>query len=134
MPIIIFTCAGCVLVVFQAGLGCSKGQGGRGGEVILFEKNPGNFRFLTLPLEIPASLLEIPQNCVTHLITPGNSTSPLIEPWNFHMLFLQYPWQFHSLNLLFRSFWNRQRSLPIFETNCCFQFQNTSLTYRLSFR
>ena len=33
------------------------------------------------------------------LITPENSTSFLIEPWNFYMLFLQYPWKFHVLNL-----------------------------------
>ena len=26
-------------------------------------------------------------------ITPGNSTSHLIDTWNFHMLFLQYPWK-----------------------------------------
>ena len=30
--------------------------------------------------------------------TPGNSTSFLIDPWHFHMVFLQYPWKFHVLN------------------------------------
>ena len=32
------------------------------------------------------------------LNTPGNSTSFLIDPWNFQMLFLQHPWKFHVLN------------------------------------
>ena len=38
---------------------------------------------------------------------PWNSTSFLINPWKFHMLFLWYPWKFHFLNptcLFF--FWN----------------------------
>ena len=30
--------------------------------------------------------------------TLGISTYFLIDPWNFHMLFLQYPWKFHVLN------------------------------------
>ena len=30
-----------------------------------------------------------------------NSTSFLINPWKFHMLFLQYPWKFYILTLLF---------------------------------
>ena len=29
---------------------------------------------------------------------PWNSTSFLINPWKFHMLFLWYPWKFHFLN------------------------------------
>ena len=32
------------------------------------------------------------------LNTPGISTYFLIDPWNFHMLFLQYPWKFHILD------------------------------------
>ena len=28
---------------------------------------------------------------------PGNSTSFLNDPWNFHMFFLLYPWKFHGL-------------------------------------
>ena len=31
--------------------------------------------------------------------TPGNFTYFLIDSWNFHMFFLQYPWKFHILNL-----------------------------------
>ena len=40
--------------------------------------------------------------------TPGNSTPLLIDPWNFHMFFLQYPWKFHVLNprYCFDFFWN----------------------------
>ena len=30
-------------------------------------------------------------------INPRISTSFLIDPWNFHMLFLQYCWKFHSM-------------------------------------
>ena len=75
------------------------------------KKNPEIFRFVTLPIKIPDKTkfhthLEIPQNCVLHpletprsktrsmkishdffFITPGNSTSFLIDPWNFHILF-----------------------------------------------
>ena len=32
------------------------------------------------------------------LNTPGNSTSFLLDPWNFLMLFLQYPWKFRVFN------------------------------------
>ena len=31
-------------------------------------------------------------------ITSGDSTSFLMTPWNFHILFFQYPWKFHVLN------------------------------------
>ena len=47
---------------------------------------------------------------ITHcffLVTPGNSTSFLINPWKFHMLFRWYSWKLHILNppcLVF--FWN----------------------------
>ena len=44
---------------------------------------------------LPLSPLRILQNCVTPLAR--NSTSFLIDPWNLHMLFLQYPWKFHVL-------------------------------------
>ena len=43
--------------------------------------------------------MEIPR---FFLIAPRNSTSFLIDPWNFHMLFLpylEYPWKFHVLSL-----------------------------------
>ena len=32
------------------------------------------------------------------LCTPKNSTSFLIDPWNFHTFFLLYPWKFHVHN------------------------------------
>ena len=41
------------------------------------------------PMEIPHQFF---------LSTPGNSTSFLIDPWNFHILFFQYPWKFYVLN------------------------------------
>ena len=43
------------------------------------------------PLEIPHDFF---------LVTPGNSTSFLINLWKFHMLFLWYPWKFHIFNPL----------------------------------
>ena len=45
------------------------------------------------PLEIPHDFFLIPW-----LITPGNSMLFLINPWNVHLLFLQYPQKFHILN------------------------------------
>ena len=41
-------------------------------------------------------LLEIPHDFF--LITPGNSSLFLSNPWKFHLLFLQYPQKFHILN------------------------------------
>ena len=38
------------------------------------------------------------------LITSGNSTF-LIDPWNFHILFFQYPWKFQVLNRLKSDFY-----------------------------
>ena len=42
------------------------------------------------------------------LYTPRNSTSFLIDPWNFPMLLLQYPLKFHVLkpHLCLDFFWN----------------------------
>ena len=40
-----------------------------------------------------AIVLEIP--LYFFLITLGNSTLILINPWKFHMLFFWYPWKFH---------------------------------------
>ena len=75
---------------------------------------PGIFRYVTLPLEIPEKIsfypwkfckivwhpLEIPRSKtktyameIPHdffLNTNGNSSSFFIDPWNSHMLFLQY--------------------------------------------
>ena len=95
----------------------------RGVEDILFWKTPGIFHFFTLPLEIPdktqlkpwifrkivLDLLEVPRPKtktpgleILHyffLITLGNSTSFLINPCKFHMLFLWHPWKFQILKL-----------------------------------
>ena len=67
-----------------------------------------NFRFVTLPQEIPErKSLEIQKSktkthgnsaLVFFLNTPRISTSFLIDPWHFHMFFLQDPWKFHVLN------------------------------------
>ena len=75
------------------------------------------FYWASLPVENKLLPLEIQQNCVTplgnsmlknqdpwkfhtstYLNTPGNSTSFLIDPWNFRIFFLQYPWKFHAFN------------------------------------
>ena len=44
------------------------------------------------------SCMEIPSTWMFFLSPPQNSTSFLIDPSNFHMLFLQYPWTFHFLH------------------------------------
>ena len=59
--------------------------------------------------------LEIPHEFF--LNTPGNFTSFLVEPWNFHMLFLQYPWKFHDLNPPF-GFFLEQRIMPLKKMFC----------------
>ena len=49
-----------------------------------FEKVPGNFRFVTLPLEKQSSPLKILQNCVTLF---GNSKGKNQDQWKFPMTF-----------------------------------------------
>ena len=75
------------------------------------------FILFTLPLEIPDKTklnpwtfhkivldpLEIPH--YFSLVTLGNSTSFLINPWKFHMPFLWYPWKFHIYPLPPVLFW-----------------------------
>ena len=83
-------------------------------------KPPGIFHFFTLTLKIPdktklsswifhnivldpleVSRPKIKTPVIPHyffLVTLGNSTSFLINPWKFHMLFLWYHWKFHILN------------------------------------
>ena len=59
------------------------------------------------PLEIPTPKrpLEFPH--YFFLVTLGNSTSFLINPWKLHMLFLWYAWKFHILNpSCLDFFWN----------------------------
>ena len=53
------------------------------------------------PLENPQNFVK-PLLQILHifLIPAGNSTSFLINPRKFFMLFLQYPLKFHVLNLL----------------------------------
>ena len=111
-------------------MGCSrKNLNRRGGWGYIFLKKnpPGIFGFVTLPLEILEKTsfhpLETLQNCVTDspleiprpktktlpmeiphgffLKTLGNSTSFLIGPRNFHMLFLQYPCKFIPSAMMF---------------------------------
>ena len=49
--------------------------------------------------------MEIPHGFF--LNTPGNSTSFLIDPWNFYMFFLQFPWKLHVLKpRCLDFFWN----------------------------
>ena len=56
-------------------------------EDILFWKNPWNFEVFHFT----------PGNS---MITPGNSTLFLINPWKFHLLFPQHPWKFRILKPL----------------------------------
>ena len=96
--------------------------GGRGWGYAFLKSPPGNFRFVTLPQVIPERKsfypwkfckfvwhpLEIPKSktkthgnsALVFLEHPGISTSFLIDPWNFHMFFLQDPQKFHVLNPL----------------------------------
>ena len=97
-------------------------------DIIYLKKNPRIFRFVTFPLEIldkaklypwkfpgqKQRLSEIQHDF--YLITPRNSTSFSIDPWNFHMIFLLYPWKLHALNHPWLDFfWNSpQQYLYIF--------------------
>ena len=82
-----------------------------------FEKDSWNFLIFTLLLE-SQDKMKLPP-CKFHktpigisnpkhqdpmetrwlFMTLGNSTSLLIDPWNFCILFLQCPWKFHVLSL-----------------------------------
>ena len=84
------------------------------------KKSPGMFKFVILPLEVLENTsfhpwnswkalwhrLEIPRpKTKTHRIstwvffnTPGNSTSILVDLWNFHLIVFQNPWRFNVLN------------------------------------
>ena len=75
---------------------------------IFWKKNPGIFRFVTLPLEIPEKIKF--HSCKffkTHRKFTWffldhhsrNSTYFLNDPWNFHSLYFQYSWKFHVVNL-----------------------------------
>ena len=112
---------------FHSGLFQKKIQTG-GLRIHFFENRPGIFHFFTIPLEIPdkrkfnpwiihkivLDSLEIPRPKTTtpgnstlfFLVTLGNSTSFLLNPWKFRMLFLWYPLKSHILNLRFNFFWD----------------------------
>ena len=125
----------CQTVLFmpQNGLFQKKTQTD-GVEDILFWKPPGNFRFVTLRIEIPEKTsfppwkfwnivwhhLEIPRSKTK---TNGNSTSFSWRPLEkFHFFFnwtlkfphalFNYPWKYHVLNLppVF-FFWNNPMQL-----------------------
>ena len=77
--------------------------------IYFFEKPLEFFIFFTLPLEIPDKTKLNPR--IFHKIvldpleilrpktkTSGNSTSFLINPWKFYMLFFDTPWKFQILN------------------------------------
>ena len=105
-------------------------------------------RFVTLPLEIHKTKPGNPQNCVKpyseipddiFLIIPRDSTTFLINPWKFCLLFLQYPWKFHIFNPLNLNFlfWNSPLALAIsWQTHCVrsVQIRSFSGPYFLAFR
>ena len=101
-----------------------------------FERIPWTFRFVTLPMDItkktklhpwkfPKILLHtlgIPKHPKTKtqfhmkfLYHPWNSNSFLLDPWNFHMLFL------HSILLKFH----------VLNPHCCFDLFRNSLVTKL---
>ena len=71
-------------------------------------------------------LPEIPH--YSFLVTLGNSTLFIINPWKFHMLFLWYPWKLHILNIvkphpfLFDFFWNSPLEIPRARTKALWKF------------
>ena len=106
----------------QASLAIGLFQKKKQGELRIYfsENHPGiSFFFFTLLLRIPDKTklnplmfhkilldpLEIPRPKAKtweilnyfFLVTLGNSTSFLIKPWKFHMLFLWYSWKFHIM-------------------------------------
>ena len=105
-------------LIFQIGAGYSRKKQRRGLRIYFAEIPPGNFKFVTLLLEIPEKksfhpwkfskilwhTLEIPRSKnKTHeiphkFLLEQLSASFLIDPWNFNIFFLQYPWKFHFLN------------------------------------
>ena len=116
---------------------------------VYFSENPhGIFRFVTLLQEIPEKSWDFCRiawhplqiNKVKNqdpwkvhdffLYTPGSSTSFLIDPWSFHMLFRQYLWEFHVLNLrpCLNFSWNSPfrgvlaKNLPKSKSNLRWQF------------
>ena len=98
-------------------LGYSRKNPNRGGWGCTSLKSPTEFLDLPCypwPMEIPNEFF---------LNTPGNPTSFLIDPWNFDMLFLQYPWIFHVLNHpqppCLDFFWNSPFIDPVFK---CFAY------------
>ena len=98
-------------------LGYSRKNPNRGGWGCTSLKSPTEFLDLPCypwPMEIPNEFF---------LNTPGNPTSFLIDPWNFDMLFLQYPWIFHVLNHpqppCLDFFWNSLFIDPVFK---CFAY------------
>ena len=50
---------------------------------------PANYKVKSRPIQIPHEFF---------LNTHGNSTY-VIDPWNFHMLFLQHPWKFQEAHV-----------------------------------
>ena len=103
-------------------LGYSRKKTNRGwGYTFLKKKKPLEFSsFLLYPWKCQAKQIFTPGHSGNLCLTPWlgeskvkiqprrsswklyiNSTSFLINPWKFHMLFLQYPWKFYILTLLF---------------------------------
>ena len=73
---------------------------------------PHPWKFQTFLLDPLKFQVQKPRNSTLFfLVTPSKSTSFLINPWKFYMLFLWYPWKICILNppVLF-FFWNS----PIF--------------------
>ena len=79
--------------------GYSRKNPNRGVKSIPFYPPLGIFKFVTLPQEIPEKTGFHPWAFhYFFLHTRRNSTSFLIDAWNFYMFFLHYPWKFHVLN------------------------------------
>ena len=103
------------IVLFQKKF--KQGEDGGGVEDMLFWQNPWRFRFVTLPRDIPDKMKLHPWNFqkllytlwkfqglyprlveIIHDVFLSTLYILLLGPWNFHILFFQYPWKFHVLN------------------------------------
>ena len=115
---------------------------------LFWKKNPGIFRFITLPLEICEKTSFVPWKFCEMVQHPRNSKVKnqdpwkfhmnfswttleipllfLIDPWNFHRLFLQYLSKFYVLNPLpcLDFFWNSPICHSIFSSHLIYGWEN----------
>ena len=81
---------------------------------------PHPWKFQTFLLDPLKFQVQKPRNSTLFfLVTPSKSTSFLINPWKFYMLFLWYPWKICILNPPVLFFSGIAQSLHKFSPNNC---------------